>query len=157
MSCEYFYQNIAEWLLLNMLIFIDSPLQILILANFVLIFLSMQPLFLPSPTHRENHRSNWLAMHNHDEWWLHSHQVICATGISVLLYAIEYVNWLAPKPVGAWMIGTSDAREGAAGHATVPEDWQKGDRLLRCKDELRKEWNHMYNCKGFGRGKSAPL
>ena len=29
MGYEYFYQNIAEWLLLSMLIFIDSPLQIL--------------------------------------------------------------------------------------------------------------------------------
>ena len=34
MGYEYFYQNIAEWLLLSMLIFIDSPLQILILDNF---------------------------------------------------------------------------------------------------------------------------
>ena len=31
MGYEYFYQNIAEWLLLSMLLFIDSPLQILIL------------------------------------------------------------------------------------------------------------------------------
>jgi len=31
MGYEYFYQNIAEWLLLSMLISIDSPLQILIL------------------------------------------------------------------------------------------------------------------------------
>ena len=41
---EYFYQKIAEWLLLSMLISIDSQLQILILYNFVLIFLSLQPL-----------------------------------------------------------------------------------------------------------------
>jgi hypothetical protein len=34
MGYEYFYQNIAEGLLLSMLIFIDSPLQILILDNF---------------------------------------------------------------------------------------------------------------------------
>ena len=38
MGYEYFYQNIAEWLLLSMLIFIDSPLQILILDNIFLIF-----------------------------------------------------------------------------------------------------------------------
>jgi hypothetical protein len=35
MGYEYFYQNIAEWLLLSMLIFIDAQLQILILDNFV--------------------------------------------------------------------------------------------------------------------------
>ena len=35
MGYEYFYQNIAGWLLLSMLISIDSPLQILILDNFV--------------------------------------------------------------------------------------------------------------------------
>jgi hypothetical protein len=34
MGYEYFYQNIAEWLLLSMLLFIDSPLQILILDFF---------------------------------------------------------------------------------------------------------------------------
>jgi hypothetical protein len=42
MGYEYSYQNIAEWLLLSMLIFIDSPLQILIL-EFFMFFLSMQP------------------------------------------------------------------------------------------------------------------
>ena len=40
MGYEYFYQNIAEWLLLSMLIFIDSSLQILILDK----FFSLQPL-----------------------------------------------------------------------------------------------------------------
>jgi len=59
------------------------------------------------------------------------------TWISIPLYDIEYVNQLASKPVGALMIGASDAREGAAGHATVPKDRRKGDRLLRCNDELR--------------------
>jgi hypothetical protein len=39
-------------------------------------------------------------------------------GISVPLYAIEYGNRLAC----ASMIGASDAKEGAAGHATVPKD-----------------------------------
>jgi len=34
MGYEYFYQNIAEWLLLSMLISIDSPLQIFILDSF---------------------------------------------------------------------------------------------------------------------------
>jgi len=34
MDYVYFYQNIAEWLLHSMLIFIDSSLQILILDNF---------------------------------------------------------------------------------------------------------------------------
>jgi len=34
MGYEYFYQNIAEWLLLSMLISIDSLLQILILDIF---------------------------------------------------------------------------------------------------------------------------
>ena len=48
MGYEYFYQNIAEWLLLSMLIFIDSPLQSLIVDIFFLIFLSMQPL-APDP------------------------------------------------------------------------------------------------------------
>ncbi len=43
-------------------------------------------------------------------------------GISVPPYAIEYGNRLASKPVGALMIGASGAREGAAGHATVPEN-----------------------------------
>ena len=38
MGYEYFYQNIAEWLLLSMLIFIDSLIQLLILDNFFLIF-----------------------------------------------------------------------------------------------------------------------
>ena len=44
MGYEYFYQNNAEGLLLSMLIFIDSPLQIFILDNFFIFFLSMQPL-----------------------------------------------------------------------------------------------------------------
>jgi len=43
MGYEYFYQNIAEWLLLSMLIFIDSSLQILILDNFFLIFFQCSP------------------------------------------------------------------------------------------------------------------
>ena len=38
MGYEYFYQNFAEWLLLSMLIYIDSSLQILILDNFFLFF-----------------------------------------------------------------------------------------------------------------------
>ncbi len=47
MVYEYYYQNITEWLLLSMLINLESPLQILILDNFnFLIFLSMQPLTL---------------------------------------------------------------------------------------------------------------
>ena len=45
MGYEYFYQNIAEWLLLSMLISTDSPLQIFNFRQFIfLIFLSMQPL-----------------------------------------------------------------------------------------------------------------
>ncbi len=57
-------------------------------------------------------------------------KIICVTGDSIPPYNIEYVNQLATKPVGAWMM--SDAREGAAaaGHVTVPEDRRKGDRLL---------------------------
>ena len=43
MGYEYFYQNIAEWLLLSMLIFIDSPLQILILDNFFNFFINAAP------------------------------------------------------------------------------------------------------------------
>jgi hypothetical protein len=39
-------------------------------------------------------------------------------GISVPPYAIEYGNRLAC----ASMIGASNAKEGAAGHATIPED-----------------------------------
>ncbi len=50
MGYEYFYQNIAEWLLLSMLIFIDSPLQILMLDILFIYFLSMQPLIPPSPS-----------------------------------------------------------------------------------------------------------
>jgi len=38
MGYEYFYQNIAEWLLLSMLISIDSSLQILILDIFIFYF-----------------------------------------------------------------------------------------------------------------------
>ena len=49
-------------------------------------------------------------------------------GISVPPYAIEYGNRLASKPVGASMIGASGAREGAAGHATIPE----GGRVINC-------------------------
>ena len=57
-------------------------------------------------------------------------------GISVPPYAIEYGNRLASKPVSASMIGASVAREGAARHATVPENrGRKGDKLLRCNDE----------------------
>ncbi len=57
-------------------------------------------------------------------------------GISIPPYAIEYGNQLASKPVGASVIGASGAREGAAGHATVPKNrGRKGDRLLRCNDE----------------------
>ena len=44
MGYEYFYQIIAEWLLLSMLICIDFPLQILIMDIFFKIFLSMLPL-----------------------------------------------------------------------------------------------------------------
>ena len=43
MGYEYFYQNIAEWLLLSMLIFIDSPLQILILDIFFNFFNQCSP------------------------------------------------------------------------------------------------------------------
>ena len=43
MGYEYFYQNIAEGLLLSMLIFIDSPLQILILDNFFIFFINAAP------------------------------------------------------------------------------------------------------------------
>jgi len=38
MGYEYFYQNITEWLLLSMLIYIESPLQILILDNFIFLY-----------------------------------------------------------------------------------------------------------------------
>ena len=72
-----------------------------------------------------------------DAGWLLHCPVIYVTGISV----IKYGNWLALKPIGAWMIGVSDAREGAAGHVTVPEDRRKGDWLLRCNDKSQKEWN----------------
>ena len=47
MGYEYFYQNIAEWLLLSMLIFIDSLLQILILDNFCLIFFIIAAPIIP--------------------------------------------------------------------------------------------------------------
>ena len=49
-------------------------------------------------------------------------KIICVTGNSIPPYNIEYVNQLAMKSVGEWMM--SDAREGAAaaGHVTVPED-----------------------------------
>jgi hypothetical protein len=57
MGYEYFYQNIAEWLLLNMLIFIDSPLQILISDNF---FLSMQPQLLYINAKGANRFQIWL-------------------------------------------------------------------------------------------------
>ena len=43
MCYEYFYQNIAEWLLLSMLIFIDSSLQILILDFFLIFFINAAP------------------------------------------------------------------------------------------------------------------
>ncbi len=43
MGYEYFYQNIAEWLLLSMLIFIDSLLQILILDIFLIFFYQYNP------------------------------------------------------------------------------------------------------------------
>ncbi len=69
--------------------------------------------FLPSRTYRENHCSNGLMMQCNVEWWLHSHHVICVTGISVPPYDIEYFNRLALKSVGAWMIGASIAMETA--------------------------------------------
>jgi len=42
MGYDYFYQNIAEWLLLSMLISIDSPLQILIF-DILIFFINAAP------------------------------------------------------------------------------------------------------------------
>ncbi len=47
MGYEYFYQNLDRWLLLSMLISIESPLQILILDNFFIYFF-----YQCSPYHR---------------------------------------------------------------------------------------------------------
>ena len=54
------------------------------------------------------------------------------------------------------MIGASGAREGAAGHATVPLIGQKGDRLLRTTTNRDTKGNHTDKLKGFGRVKSSP-
>ncbi len=55
MGYEYFYQNIAGWLLLSMLISIDFPLQILILDNFfIFIFYQYSPYYDPHRGHSNN-------------------------------------------------------------------------------------------------------
>ena len=59
--------------------------------------------FLPSWTHRGNHCSNGLMMQCNEEWWFHSLHIIYVTGISVSLYAIEYINQPVLKLVHAQM------------------------------------------------------
>jgi hypothetical protein len=69
MGYEYFYQNIAEWLLLSMLIFIDSPLQNLmekVSNNTHLIHVVLsgpsQQLVVHSKNLTNYHQLNWIPL-----------------------------------------------------------------------------------------------
>ncbi len=51
MGYEYFYQNFARWLLLSMLVSIESPLQILILDNLFFYFFNQCSPYQEYPKH----------------------------------------------------------------------------------------------------------